>query len=363
VGENCGSISEKDLLPAHILLCLLAESEQRSRDVEDSLASARHRLSRRTCEKLCVSDAKYVQEQVLQEAVAMAVSDFTAPVSSSGLQSRRTSADTLKSGERTPPSEKSFDTLSVGGSTCSSAYPGSLVQVSGVKAALLQLEPMVGTEVLWSHLGTLVEEIASLRIQIAEQSKRNKLLTKEVEIQRELCAQIEDLEQQNKLFAERIPKGVALLRQCDHRLLHKTALDNVYMDGLLAKEEIDAARLHWERHRMMREDLLTARSRRRARYEEETQDRETAAQLRRRIEVAQRAIEAAKARIKGMEAVKAKVIETIGNDESPPPLARRNLRARSGSQSAAASTAVTRQGLSCGGVFARYEPPPRGGRR
>jgi hypothetical protein len=213
---------------------------------------------------------------------------------------------------------------------------------------------MLGSEVVWKRLGAVVEETASLRIRVLQQSRANQQLRREVDRQRELLAKIMDLERQNQLFDARIPQGATALRQ------HDALTSHTNLEGLLPLGQVASARCLWERHRMGREELRVEQQRRWAGFERERADRDMVPMLQHRVREAMQATEAANARIQELEMARAQVKEALAVDTS-------HLCTRLGLGAPVGHTAATPDppamkdpsALSLGGVFGLRASKPQ----
>lgn len=305
------SATDENFLTPDVLLCLLAESEQYVKDLEAACVPERSRCWQ--------GDAPVSTAEVEKEAKEV-VAAVESMMSGSWLQPATLRASVSSAGSDFSRSRLGCSDL---GSDRSSAAGNEAI--CSIREAIVQLEPMPGSEVVWTRLGTVVEELASLRIRVLEQSRRNRQLRREVDLQHEMLVKISDLERQNKMFAERTgweqlacsPVGCSPEANKWHALRRRKQMTlpmHENLEGLLPASQVSSARCHRERHRMVREELLAEQQRRRIRRDSEQVDRDMVPQLQQRVQKATEAIDAAKARIADIQAARAQVKEALGVD-------------------------------------------------
>lgn len=316
-----------EVLPHDILLFLLAESEHRVRELEDLLVeeAQRHDAAHRASEELRaaappadvvptsekLSPSQGLRGEPLEECSvcgtqALDDSEFCSTCGSKLAKESKQAcsfqpacfaeltgasdvgADAERRAQYSPSQDSTYstsDAISNASSSCSTSAGNEAV--SSIREALLQLEPVSRGEDIWVRLGAMLEELRSLRSRVAEQSKRNQRLRKEVDEQRELLRKVGDLELQNRLFASRIPQGLALMQQRSN--------DTHAPEDL---QTIEDARHLWEHYFSTQEELNAERQRRTARCAQEQADRDMVPLLQRKIDETREAAMNCRARMR-----------------------------------------------------------------
>mmetsp|Transcript_129876 Transcript_129876/g.250485 ORF Transcript_129876/g.250485 Transcript_129876/m.250485 type:complete len:429 (-) Transcript_129876:39-1325(-) len=276
-------------LSKDVLLFLLATSEHRVRELEDMLAeeAQRHMTARYRAAAAPRSDEVPAPEGLsLSVGFSQGLQEREETYKVPPLAPRAVTSD--ESAERRSqhslPQESVNDSFLTLGSTTTGNEAISLIRES-----LLQLEPVSRGEELWKNLGDIMEELKWYRSRVAEQSKKNQRLRREVDEQRAILTRIADLELQHRLFASRVPQGLALLEQGADEF---HTMEEVQM--------IDNARQLWDQDRLRRKDCDNKYARLQAALERERADRNMLPMLQRKIDETREATKESRTRMQAI---------------------------------------------------------------
>jgi len=247
------------------------------------------------------TSAATLTERRSQHAPTQAVSSSSSP---------RSSLWNASVGVSSSPSPRS-SLWNAGSTVCGNAEADLRHEaVAAIRDALLQLEPLSLGEDLWRHHINMLTELESLHAQVAEQSRRNKHLQREVDEQQKILATIADLELENRLFASQIPQGMHVLEQKDSTIGATEDMQQI----------IQGARRLWKRHHVVSEERFSERAKRKVLAEQEEADRDMIPMLQRKIDETREATNNARARIKGLSRLKEVQLQwrELQHSQSPP---------------------------------------------